>query len=141
MIAIDTNVFVYSIDVTDPAKLEIAKSQVLASAEAGNAVLVWQVSTELLRWLRRGVDRGQLLDQHANSVYREIRNTFELVLLSERQLDLALDLYSRYCLSHWDSLLLAACVDASIETLYTEDLTHGAEYAGIKVINPFLVNP
>ena len=48
-----------------------------------------------------------------------------------------LDLSFRYSLSHWDSLLLAACVDAGVDTLYSEDLDAGMTYDTVTVVNPF----
>lgn len=34
-------------------------------------------------------------------------------------------------------MLLAACIDAGVDTLYTEDLSHGVVYDGVSVNNPF----
>lgn len=51
--------------------------------------------------------------------------------------DYALELYERFSLSHWDSLLLAACADAGVTRLYSEDMQHGADIDGVKIINPF----
>jgi predicted nucleic acid-binding protein len=44
---------------------------------------------------------------------------------------------SRFSLSHWDTLLLAACKQASVTTLYSEDLTAGMNYDGVTIVNPF----
>lgn len=49
----------------------------------------------------------------------------------------SLDLTTRYSLSHWDSMLIAACLEAGVETLYTEDMDDGAAYDGVKIVNPF----
>lgn len=54
---------------------------------------------------------------------------------------LAMQLYSRYSLSHWDSLLVAACQEAGVTSLYSEDMQHGANYDGVMIINPFAANP
>ncbi len=43
----------------------------------------------------------------------------------------------RHELSHWDSTI-AAAQEPGCHTLYTEDLNHGQDYAGVRVINPFL---
>ena len=50
----------------------------------------------------------------------------------------SLDLSSRYSLSHWDSMLIAACIDAGVRTLYSEDLGDGVAYDSVTVINPFV---
>jgi predicted nucleic acid-binding protein len=49
----------------------------------------------------------------------------------------ALDLSRRDCLSHWDSMLLAACIEAGVTTLYSEDLSNGMRYDSVLVVNPF----
>lgn len=49
----------------------------------------------------------------------------------------ALDLSQRFSLSHLDSMLLAACVEAGVKTLYSEDLSNGVTYGTVKVLNPF----
>lgn len=47
------------------------------------------------------------------------------------------DLRSRFSLSHWDSMLLAACKEAGVATLYSEDLDSATDYDGLRVVNPF----
>lgn len=137
MIAIDTNVFIYSADNSDAAKHTIAKNLMLARASTGDTVLLWQVASEFLRWLRRAVEKGDVSAIGADRAFCEVRDLFKLNLPSERVLDIAIDIYRRHSLSHWDSLLLAGCIDAGVDTLYTEDLSHGIVYDGVRVLNPF----
>jgi predicted nucleic acid-binding protein len=47
------------------------------------------------------------------------------------------DLHSRFSLSHWDAMLRAACKEAGVTTLYSEDLDPGTDYDGLAVVNPF----
>ena len=46
-------------------------------------------------------------------------------------------LFSRFSLSHWDAMLLAACKEAGVTTLYSEDMDPGTDYDGLTIINPF----
>jgi predicted nucleic acid-binding protein len=138
MIAIDTNVFVYGVDSTDVTKQSAATKLILHCAASGGSVLLWQVAIEVLRWLRRAEDQGKMTKVVVEDTYRNIRKGFRLVLPREPVLDIALDIYRRHSLSHWDSILLAACIDAGIDTLYSEDLSHGAIYDGVTVLNPFV---
>ncbi len=46
------------------------------------------------------------------------------------------DLMSRFSLSHWDSMVVAACLEANVETLYTEDFGY-SDIDGLKIVNPF----
>ncbi len=47
-------------------------------------------------------------------------------------------IHARFQISHWDSLILAAARETNSATVYSEDLNHGQDYDGIKVINPFV---
>ena len=54
MNAVDTNVFVYSLDANEPDKQ--AKAKLLLAGLVGvrpSTVLPWQVAGELLNWLRK----------------------------------------------------------------------------------------
>lgn len=46
-------------------------------------------------------------------------------------------IHARYQVSHWDSLILAAAIEAGCALVYSEDLNPGQNYDGIEVINPF----
>ena len=49
-------------------------------------------------------------------------------------------LRGQHALSWWDALVVAAAETADCATLYSEDLTHGATYGRVQVINPFRVS-
>ena len=65
------------------------------------------------------------------------RRLLPLVVPTSRVADHALDLTVRYSLSHWDSMLLGACKDAGLTTLYREDMGAPTSYDRIQLINPF----
>ena len=46
-------------------------------------------------------------------------------------------LHSRFSLSHWDAMLLAACKEAGVTTLFSEDMDPGTDYDGLTIVNPF----
>ncbi len=45
---------------------------------------------------------------------------------------------NRFSLSHWDSMIVAACLEANIQTLYTEDFGY-LSIDGLGIVNPFKV--
>ena len=50
----------------------------------------------------------------------------------------ALDVGGRYGFSHYDSLIIAAALEAGCATLYSEDLQHGQIIdQSLTIINPF----
>jgi predicted nucleic acid-binding protein len=40
-------------------------------------------------------------------------------------------------LSFYDALIVAAAIEASCDTLFTEDLQHGRKFGGLTIVNPF----
>ncbi len=53
----------------------------------------------------------------------------------------ALGLSNRFGFSIWDSLIVAAALDAGCSTLLTEAMQHGQVIEGLRIENPFLVKP
>lgn len=44
----------------------------------------------------------------------------------------------RYGISYWDGAIVAAAETLGARTLFSEDLSHGQRYGGVRVVNPFL---
>lgn len=52
---------------------------------------------------------------------------------------LASRLRDSYSFSYWDSLIVAAALDAGCTTLFSEDMQHGQKIeSGLTIINPFI---
>ena len=47
------------------------------------------------------------------------------------------DISRRYQVSYWDGAILAAAGALRCDAVYSEDLSHGQDYDGLRVINPF----
>ena len=137
MNAVDTNILVYSLDRHEPTKQ--FKAQQLLQQLQGAATptfLPWQVLGELVQQLRRWRDQGKLTQGEFLQHIQVYRRLFPIALPTPVVLDRALDLAGRFSLSHWDSMLLGACLEAGITTLYTEDMGAPATFNGLQLINP-----
>lgn len=53
----------------------------------------------------------------------------------------ALDLKSRYGFSYWDAAILAAALAQGCGQLYSEDMSHGQIIEGLRIVDPFRVDP
>jgi predicted nucleic acid-binding protein len=139
MNAVDTNVLVYAIDQHDPAKQVKALNLLarLRSAETNPTVIPWQVFGELMQQLRRWLDRGLICVADRDHYLRLFRVMFPLLLPTDAIINRSLDLTSRFSLSHWDSMLLGACLEAGVATLYTEDMGASRWIDTVELINPF----
>ena len=138
MNAVDTNVFVYFFDDEEPAKqakaTELLDRLVQPPSET---VLLWQVAGESLSCLRRWDSAGKRSDADVDADIQDILAMFPLAFPTKEVILRALHLHSRYSLSHWDGMLVAACIEAGVDTLYSEDLDDGATYDSVEIVNPF----
>ena len=51
---------------------------------------------------------------------------------------LGAEISERYRISYWDGAIVAAAQALGARTLFTEDLNHGQDYGGVRVVDPFL---
>jgi predicted nucleic acid-binding protein len=138
MNAVDTNVFIYALDLDEPIKQAKAQNlfQQLVRA-AGSTVMPWQVAGEFLSNLRKRELAGRITAAEVESHFRNFLAMFPLAIPNARIFSAYFELRARFSLSHWDAMLLAACKEARVSTLYSEDLDPGTDYDGLKVVNPF----
>lgn len=138
MNAIDTNVLVYAADASEPQEQQVA-IQLLdrLARETEPVVLLWQVAVEYIACLRRWEHAGRIRRDDVLAAVADIDSMFDCVLPTCNLLPRALDLSGAFSLSYWDSLLVAACIDAGVTTLYSEDLSAGATYESVRIVNPF----
>lgn len=133
MIAFDTNVLVYTLDRAAPAKRQVAIE--LLASNIG-AVLPWQVACEFVAATRKlGV--GGLPPSQAWSELDQFIAGFPVVYPSPGVLARARVLHTNEHVSFWDSMLIAACLEAGVTRLYSEDLPGKVKPGGLEIVNPF----
>ena len=138
MNAIDTNVLVYWADSDGGNKRKIAVELLQRLPQAPQrTVLLWQVAVEFLNCMRRLERTGRITREETVGYLQKLEDTYDYALPTIPVIHVALDLTARYSLSHWDSLLVAACIEAGVTTLYSEDMADGADYDGVRIVNPF----
>jgi predicted nucleic acid-binding protein len=137
MNAIDTNVFVYRLDHSEPKKQLVARKLIRDLAVQSDTVLPWQVAGEFIRQLSAWRHQGRLSHDQVVRLSRALRRLFSLVLPTEPVLDRALEYAETYTLSHWDSMLVAACAEVGVTTLYTEDMGAPRKIDTVDLVNPF----
>lgn len=135
MNAVDTNILIYVNDPRDSVKQKIA-SELVSTLTDG--VLLWQVACEYLAASRKLEPLGYNRAQAYQCIY-DLQQVWHTVLPRWNIINCAENLLTRFNLSHWDSMIIAACLEANIEILYTEDLGY-AKIDGLQIINPFLMN-
>jgi predicted nucleic acid-binding protein len=113
MIAVDTNVLIYACDQADPRRQNIALDLI---TNAQDGVLLWQVACEFLSPSRKLSKQG-FTSTHAWNRLDEFRDLLPLVLPTDGNLARAKALHLTRGASLWDALIIAACVEAGVDTL------------------------
>jgi predicted nucleic acid-binding protein len=130
---LDTNVLVYAQDEDAGTKRARARALISEVAEAGSGVISTQVLQEFHVVATRKLRIAPL---QSKAVLQSFR-LFEIVHISPRLVDDAIDRSVLAMLPFWDALIVAAAKSAGCTTLYSEDLNPGQQIAGIRVSNPF----
>lgn len=131
---LDTNVFVYLFDETNDHKRGRAVRLVQESLAKETGCVSYQVVQETINVITRKLKATpetarQILDDTLLPLWR-INPTRTLYQRS-------LDLQARYRFHFYDSLIVAAALEAGCHILYSEDLKHGQQIEGLTVTNPF----
>ncbi len=131
---LDTNILLYGYDLDSPDKRRIAQTLLeQAWLQPGRTAISVQVLQEFyVNFVRTGHsahDAAALIDDFSR--WPVVDNTLAVFRLG-------LSLQSRWQISLWDAQILAAAQTSGARELFTEDLNHGQEYEGIRLINPFL---
>ena len=133
MIALDTNVLIYACDRSSPDRQKRA-TEIIDRTTDG--VLLWQVACEFVAASRKLASQG-FTPLDAWNRLAEFQALFPLVQPGPGILRHARDLHLSHGVSFWDSTILAACAEAGVEILYSEDVP-GLAIRSPKVVNPFV---
>lgn len=133
---LDTNIFVYSLDKHSPAKQKLATQLIREGIASGKGIVSYQVVQEFFNVALRGfahVMRVAEAEQYLGTIFRPMLS----VQSSPALVAEALRMHERYRFAWYDSLILAAAMEARCGILYSEDLRHGQTLGELRIENPF----
>ena len=130
---IDTNVLVYAVG---PASVKRQKAEALLLS-AGEAVISSQVIGEFVNvCLKKQI----LPEEEVGPAAEDFMDVLRFEAVVEATIRRGLDVRERYGFSWWDSLIVAAALEAGCTELYSEDLQDDQVIEGrLRVINPFVL--
>ena len=132
---VDTNVFVYLHDESEPVKQKAAAERLAAEQRRSELVVSTQILQELYVALTRGPEPIRLPEDAERAVRDVARMT--VVQIDPTLVFEAIAASRRHQLSFWDALVIEAGRAAGCDTILTEDLSHGQKLGGVVVENPF----
>lgn len=134
MVFFDTNIFIYVVSAAsaDQANKQIAQ-RLMTESDFGLSVQILQEFMDVtLRKQHLGLSPEEI------SAMINLMVTYPMVETSVSLARHAFVIKTRFQIRYWDAAILAAALELGCHTLYSEDLNHGQNYDGVKVINPFL---
>ena len=131
---LDTNVLVCLFDKTDTAKQRQAETLVNDSLANGTGCISSQVVQETLNVLIR---RLGFMAEDSRRALEDFLVPLWQVNPTAALYQTAISLRSRYGFPFYDSLIVAAALEAGCIRLYSEDLEHGQRIDQLTIWNPF----
>ncbi|MDX1641434.1 MAG: PIN domain-containing protein [Balneolaceae bacterium] len=133
---LDTNIIIYSFDDRDVQKQEIAKQLITEGLLQNQAVISYQVVQEFVNVVTRKFSTP-LSVKDCQLYVDSILGPMWEVYSSKGLIRSALDITERWQYPFYDSLIIAAALEASCKILYSEDLQHEQKIYSLQILNPF----
>lgn len=134
---LDTNVLVYALTKSDLSKQAVAIQLLTDAIDSGKGMISFQIVQEFFNVAFRRFRPPLTLVEAEQFLAMPLRPL--LVVHSSYSLySQALRLARRHSISWYDSLIVAAALEAECRILYTEDLQHGQKFDNLRIQNPFL---
>lgn len=135
---LDTNIFVYAFLASEPRKRAKAVELIESCLGSGRGCISYQVVQEFANVARKKF-ATRLSAGDCKAFIDAAMQPLNRVASSTALIHTALDLQDELKHSFYDSLMIAAALQAGAETLYTEDLQHWQLVRGVlRIANPFL---
>ena len=131
---VDTNVLIYAVTPSPREEEKRLTAQDLLSRD--DLALSVQVLQEFYHQVTRP-SRPHALTHAQAMDFIEVIDQFPVQELTFDLFVAAVSISRRFKLSYWDGAILAAARACGCEAVYTEDLSAGQDYDGMRVINPF----
>jgi len=133
---LDSNIFIYAYDESDPRKQSIAIDLIRTASVGRTGVISYQVVQEFFKFaLVEAAVKMSHVD--AQLFLANILRPLLAVHSSASLVAEAIRTHERYRLSWYDSLIVCAAQQAGCDLLYTEDLQDGQRFEDLTVYNPF----
>ncbi|MEP6960714.1 MAG: PIN domain-containing protein [Acidobacteriota bacterium] len=132
----DTNVLVYEFDERDPRKQRQAQELVRTAFNDGSAVVSYQVVQEFLNVMSSKFAKPLAPKDLTSYLFNKLWPMCE-IHASPSLFATAISIREHTGYRFYDSLIVAAALEAGCDVLYSEDLQAGRIFQGLEIRNPF----
>ena len=135
---VDTNVLLYAAS-NNPADAW-KRDTAIGTLRESDLVVSVQVLQEFFHQATRPTRKGRLSPTDALGFLEPILE-FRVQPMTVGIFQDAVEFSQRYRIAYWDGAILAAARACGCTEVYSEDLSHRQDYAGVRVVNPFAELP
>ena len=132
----DSNVLVYIFDDVSLEKQRIAHDLIRGAIASDTGAISYQVVQETLNVITSKLN-PRIPQHEARHFLADILVPLWRIMPSNALYERALSIQARYQFGFYDSLIVAAALDAGCTRLYTEDMQHGQQIENLAITNPF----
>lgn len=136
---VDTNVLIYARDTRDFRKQSRALQWLDSLRQKKALVVSHQILAEYYSVVRARLRPG--LDTRDARLDLSTFMTWTVITPDTSLYSLAFAVEDTYRFSWWDCLIVAAAMRGGCTHLLTEDIQHGQDLGGLKVLDPFRAEP
>ena len=138
MIFLDTNIFVYAFLASEPLKRDRAVRLIESSLASSQGCVSYQIVQEFANVARKKF-AVKASPAECKAFIVAAMQPMMRVASSTELLFRAIDLQDELRYGFYDSLVIAAALQAGADTLYSEDLQHWQLVKGkLRIVNPFI---
>ncbi len=134
---LDTNVFVYSFDLSSPKKAAQATKLIRKGIETRSGIVSYQVVQEFFNVALRRFAKPM----SSSDAEQYLATTFRPLLAVHSSPALyaeGLRILGRFRLAWYDSLIVASALESQCDVLYSEDFQDGQHIGNVIISNPFV---
>lgn len=132
---LDTNIFIYHFDLETSSKRSIS-DELIKSAHLNEGIISYQIIQEFLNVATKKFSSSMTCSE-ASKYFSKILYPICEVFPTMRLFNRALEIKQGWQFSFYDSLIVAAALEANCRILYSEDLQHNQKIEELRIINPY----
>ena len=131
---LDTNILVYAVSRDPDEATKTARAlELIDTADFGiSAQVLQEFYVTVVRKIAKPLAPAEALE------WVEQFARFPCCPVGVETVQLGAEISETHRISYWDGAILAAAQSLGARTLFTEDLNHGQDYGGVRVVDPFL---
>lgn len=135
---VDTNLLIYSFDLSEAVKRERAIQVIEDLTEEGDLVLSVQVLNEFASVALRKKERLRKSPAQLGEIVAKLAYLGDVLPVDSETTRSALAAVERHQMSFWDALIWATASAHGVPRILSEDFQHGRRVEGVEYVNPLL---